>query len=419
MSDVLNIYLRSELVGRLWLDQLRHFSFQYDETWLSSGHSVPLSIALPLRVESYTDDTARAFFSNLLPESELRQIIARRLGLSEGNDFALLEAIGGECAGAVMLLPEDVPLSDTGEYRQLSDEALNELVRDLSRRPMLAGEAGIRLSLAGVQNKLPVRYDEGAHQFYLPEGNAASSHILKPPISHFASTVENETFCMQLANRMGLSVPEVTILNKEQTLYLVRRYDRLLDTSDSIIRLHQEDFCQALGIAPDMKYEKEGGPSLKACLELVRNISMTPVKDIKALLRWVIYNYLIGNADAHGKNVSLLFREDGPVLAPFYDLMSSAVYPDLTERMAMKIGGEDRPQWTMARHWAHFAEDIGVGYKIIHQNLQEMSEKIVVESTSLQKVFFEQQGECQIINDIIKVIEQRSNKILARLDESE
>lgn len=156
MSDALTVYLGTEKVGRLWLGEGRRFSFQYDKNWLACDHAVPLSIALPLRPEVYPDDTARPFFANLLPESELRKVIARRLGLSEGNDFALLEAIGGECAGAVTLLPEGTQLSNAGEYRQLSDDELNALIRELPKRPMLAGDAGIRLSLAGVQNKLPV-----------------------------------------------------------------------------------------------------------------------------------------------------------------------------------------------------------------------------------------------------------------------
>lgn len=416
MSDALTVYLGTEKVGRLWLGEGRRFSFQYDKNWLASDHAVPLSIALPLRPEVYPDDTARPFFANLLPESELRKIIARRLGLSEGNDFALLEAIGGECAGAVTLLPEGSQLSDDGEYRQLSDDELNALIRELPKRPMLAGDAGIRLSLAGVQSKLPVFYDEAKDVVCLPMGNAASTQILKPNILYHPHTVENEAFCMQLAGRMGLPVPEATILHKEQNLYLVRRYDRKVNASGVVERFHQEDFCQALGLAPDMKYEKEGGPSLKVCFDLLRNISVTPVVDIKALLGWVVFNYLIGNADAHGKNISLLYSDLGPGLAPFYDLMSTTVYPDLTEKMAMRIGGEDRPQWIMTRHWEQFASDVGVGFKIVRQLLQEMSEKIMVESAVLKKDFIEQHGESEVINKIITGIEQRAKKTLSRLE---
>jgi serine/threonine-protein kinase HipA len=416
VSDILIVYLRNHRVGRLWLGKGRRFAFQYDESWLANEHAVPLSIAMPLRAEPYDDDVARPFFANLLPEAELRKVIARRLGLSEANDFGLLEAIGGECAGAVSLLPEGVELSEDGEYQPLSDEELNALVRDLPKRPMLAGEAGIRLSLAGVQSKLPVYYDNKSQRVCLPSGNFPSLHILKPPIAHFAGTVENEAFCMQLAERMGLPVPAATILHMEVPLYLVDRYDRKENPDGKIQRLHQEDFCQALGIPPEMKYEKEGGPSLQACFQLLREASIQPVADAKAMLNWVIFNFLIGNADAHGKNVSLLLGDQGPQLAPFYDLMCTIVYPNLTDRLAMRIGGEDRPKWVIARKWEQFAKDIGIGYKMVRQSLVEMSERIVSESKKLKEGFTMQHGECEIIDSIITIIEQRARKVLTSLN---
>lgn len=415
MSDVLIVYLRNRRVGRLWLGEGRRFSFQYDKACLAEDHAIPLSLALPIRTEAYEDDTARPFFANLLPEAELRRMIARRLGLSEGNDFALLEAIGGECAGAVTLLPEAVELSEDGGYRPLSDEELDALIRDLPRRPMLAGENDIRLSLAGVQNKLPVFYDRETGRVCLPTGNAPSLHILKPPIERLAHTVENEAFCMQLAVHMGLPVPAATILHREAPLYLVDRYDREPTSGGKIERLHQEDFCQALGVPPDMKYEKEGGPSLQACFRLLREASIQPVADAKALLGWVIFNFLIGNADAHGKNVSLLLGEQGPQLAPFYDLMSTAVYTELTDKLAMRIGGEDRPQWIIERRWEQFAKDIGIGYKLVRQTLLDMSERIVAEAKSQQMEFTAQHGECEIIDRIIGVIEQRARKVTMAL----
>lgn len=415
MSDALSVYLSNERVGRLWLNQRRDFLFEYDAAWLTSGNAVQLSMTLPLQKEPFDNDMARPFFSNLLPESELRSIIARGLGLSEGNDFALLEAIGGECAGAVSLLPEGQERSESGEYQPLSDDELNRLVNELPKRPMLAGRRGIRLSLAGVQNKLPVYYDDVKGVVNLPTGNIPSSHILKPPIQHFSQTVANELFCMRLANRMGLPVPEVILLQKESPLYLINRYDRKMIAEGGITRLHQEDFCQALGIAPDMKYEKEGGPSQKACFELLRNHSITPIIDVRALLNWTIFNFLIGNADAHGKNISLLFMDDGPVLAPFYDLLSTAVYPELAERIAMKIGGEDRPDWIISRRWEQFATDIGINFKLVRQNLLAMSEKIIVESETLKREHVLQYGDCDIIDQIIVVIEQRSRKVLSCL----
>lgn len=421
MANVLNVYWHHDIVGQLHLDESRRFVFQYSSNWLKRENPIPVSLGLPLQAEAYNDDRARPFFANLLPESDLRRIIAKKLGLSEQNDFALLEAIGGECAGAISLLPIDSVPDNHGSYRPLDDKQLNELIAELPKRPMLAGEEGIRLSLAGAQNKLPVYFD--GRQISLPMGSAASSHILKPPIKQYSQTVENETFCMMLAARIELPVPDVTILHKAEPLYLITRYDRQQHDENApqnhITRLHQEDFCQALGVVPDMKYEKEGGPSLKACFELLRNNSIQPVADVRNLLNWVVFNYLIGNADAHAKNIALLFTGTGPALAPFYDLMCTAVYDELTDRIAMKIGGEDRPDWIIARRWQQFAEDIDVGYKLVKQTLETMSKKIVFEARAVQHEFQNLHGECAQIENIIKIIEARATKVLNSLAAAE
>lgn len=368
----LAVYLNQTPVGRLSLDGQRRFVFQYHGAWLSAEHALPLSLSLPLQEAPYTDDSARPFFSNLLPEAQLRDAIARKLGLSDKNDYALLEAIGGECAGAVSLYPEDQsPATESGRYQALDEAQLQQLIEQLPQQPMLAGEGELRLSLAGVQNKLPVYFD--GQQISLPQGNAASNHILKPAISHYPDSIFNEAFCMGLAAAVGLNVPPVSLLeNRGQWLYLVSRYDRQRSSStEPVQRLHQEDFCQALGKLPETKYEKEGGPSLAACFELIRKHSIQPVIDLRQLLQWAVFNYLIGNADAHGKNVSLLLTEQGPKLAPFYDLMSTSIYPGLSQRPAMKIGGEERPDWIIARSWQQLAVDCGIGFKLVKQTLDK------------------------------------------------
>jgi serine/threonine-protein kinase HipA len=409
MSDRLNVYLGTDKVGRLWLDAGRRFIFQYDSDWLASEAAVPISLALPLQADAFSNDQARPFFANLLPESDLRRMIARKLGLSEQNDFALLEAVGGECAGAVSLLPDEIPPVGEGGYRALEDDELNALIADLPKRPMLAGEEGIRLSLAGAQNKLPILFN--GKQVSLPMGTAPSSHILKPPIPQYPDSVQNEYFCMELALRVGLAIPSVMILQKQQPLYLVERYDRRWLPEGELHRVHQEDFCQALNTLPDQKYEKEGGPSLQQCFTLLRDRSVLPVADVRALLQWVIFNYLIGNADAHGKNVSLLLTEQGPFLAPFYDLMSTAVYPGLAERLAMRIGGEDRPDWIIERCWRRFADDVGIGFKLVRQTLVQMKEMVSEEANDLATEFHAEQGDCDVIDRIVGVIEQRKTKI--------
>ncbi|MFW2440423.1 MAG: type II toxin-antitoxin system HipA family toxin [Arenicellales bacterium] len=413
MSTILSVYLKNEKVGKLELDDSRRFVFTYNKSWRQHDSAIPLSIGLPLQEELYRDDRARPFFSNLLPESEIRQIIARKLGLSVNNDFALLQAIGGECAGAVSLLPEETKPTGEQSYRTLTDERLNEIIEELPKRPLLAGEEGIRLSLAGAQNKLPVLYHN--NRISLPVGEAASSHILKPPMARYQHTVENEAFCMQLAQDIGLTVPTIEKLHKKENLYLVERYDRVYAKDSQLERVHQEDFCQALGVAPDQKYEKEGGPGLQQCFTLVREKSVLPTKDVSRLLDWVIFNYLIGNADAHAKNISLLLTQQGPHLAPFYDLMCTQIYEGLTNKLAMKIGGKDDPDWIIARYWQALADDIEINFKLVKNRLLYIRQTVLDIAPKTKKALVDKHGECKVYDEIIKVIESRANKVTTTL----
>lgn len=405
----LQVYLNEAKVGALRLDDQRRFVFQYDQAWIDDPQAVPLSLSLPKRVAAYEADSARPFFSNLLPEAQLRDVITRKLGLSQGNDYGLLEAIGGECAGAVSLYPDNEMPNTQGGYKSLDQTALDRLIEQLPRSPMLAGEEGMRLSLAGVQNKLPVYFD--GERIGLPQGASPSTHILKPAIREYQTSVFNEAYCMRLAQAVGLTVPEVTLLNhKAEWLYLVSRYDREQNQQGAWQRLHQEDFCQALGILPETKYEKEGGPSLAACFQLIKQHSIQPVADQLQLLNWVVFNYLIGNADAHGKNVSLLLTQQGPRLAPFYDLMSTAIYPELTDRPAMKIGGEDRPNWIITRSWQRFAEQSGIGFKLVKQSIERIKTELQEKAQDVSQDF--QQKEALAVYEAIQqVILKRGKKI--------
>jgi len=279
-----------------------------------------------------------------------------------------LNSIGGECAGAVSVMPGGIAPTVKPGYRELNEEELHRMIIELPRRPLLAGVDGMRLSLAGAQNKLPVYMED--HRIFIAMGNAPSSHILKPPIRDLEDTVGNEAFCMMLAQKMGLSVPPVTIRRGLDRIFIIARYDRSRDTDGRIVRLHQEDFCQALGFLPEQKYESEGGPSLKQCFTLLHEKSIRPAADRMALLRWTIFNVLIGNADAHAKNLAMLFTDRGPRLAPFYDLICTQVYPDLMEKQAMRIGGENRPFWMMGKHWERFSESIGIKPNLVLKTLK-------------------------------------------------
>jgi serine/threonine-protein kinase HipA len=403
MTQALLVSIAGEPVGRLWLDDKRQFCFCYDTVWLERSR-MPLSLSLPLRPEPYLHDESHSFFANLLPEEKMRTLVARNLGVSANNDYGLLERIGGDCAGAVSLVVEgDTLSSGIGVYQPVSLDELNQLIRSLPQRPLLAGQQGIRLSLAGAQKKLPVYHD--GTQYYLGQGTAASNLIIKPSMDELPGTVENEAYCMALAKAVGLAVPRSYIhQHHELRVFVVERFDRI-ETSSGIRRLHQEDFCQAMNIPPEFKYETEGGPSLAACFNLLRNHSSRSGKDMLSLLDWVIFNYLIGNSDAHGKNISLLLLADGPRLAPFYDMLSTRLYAHygLATGLAMKIGGEADPQKIRRAHWEGFAEEVGIKPKLVLARLLELSRKIETHRLELFKGEFAPYR-CDILHQLMELI---------------
>lgn len=375
MKGSLDVYLAGGLVGRLSQDAHGLMTFVYDPAWLDTPGAAPLSHSLPLRAAVFGRNECRAFFAGVLPESRHRALIARNLGVSAQNDFALLDRIGGDCAGAITFVESGrKPASPKGEYRRLEEAELEKLLLGLPRRPLMAGEAGVRLSLAGVQDKLPVRIMEG--RIHLPLDGSPSSHILKPAIKEYPEIVRNEAFCMKLAAGIGLNVAQVEVGRAGTVDYLcVERYDRSLGP-DGLRREHQEDFCQALNVAPDNKYQAEGGPSLKDCFALLRSASSLPVKDLQALLDAVIFNWFVGNDDAHGKNFSLLYGQSAAGvrtvrLAPLYDLICTARYENLSQTMAMRLGGEYDARKLTPSHFMKFAEEVGLAKPFVRARVSE------------------------------------------------
>jgi serine/threonine-protein kinase HipA len=403
--SALGVWLGAERVGLLTEERGRRLTFRYDADWLARPGARVLSLSLPLRPEPFSDDEARPFFANLLPEAGLREAVARRLGLSVGNDFALLEAIGGECAGAVSLLPEGARPDAGGDYDELSEVQLQELIDELPRRPLLAGERGIRLSLAGAQGKLPVKLE--GDRVFVPRSGAPSTHILKPEIPGFEGSVRNEAFCMALAARAGLPVPPSRVRPGRHPLYVVERFDRRRAPDGAVERVHQEDLCQALGRLPEVKYEAEGGPSLAECFALVARASVSPAVDRLALLRWVIFNALVQNADAHAKNLSLLHAPDGIRLAPFYDLLCTGAWPDLAEKLAMKIGGEARPGWLRRRHWERFATDVEIAPKLVLKTVRELAESLPGAADAVASDHTRSWGNAPVVDRILAILRGR------------
>lgn len=376
---MLDVYLHRELVGRLNQRERGDMAFQYGESWLSRPEAVALSQSLPLRKERFRPKECHGYFGGLLPDGDQRRTTASIFGISTGNDYAMLEKIGGECAGAVTFIPAGQPLPEFEDrYRKLSGEELAEILKKLPQRPLLAGEAGIRLSLAGAQDKIAVRIADG--KMYLPLDGSPSTHIIKPAVKGLEGVVFNEALCLKLARASGLPAANVETRSVENIDYLlVERYDRI--HQDGLKRLHQEDFCQALGIAPEQKYQKEGGPSLKQCFALLREVSSAPAIDLARLLDAVIFNYIVGNNDAHGKNFSLLYHGEGKRrgvrLAPLYDVVSTMHYPDLSQEMAMRLGGEYSSERVTLKNFDQLAQDAMLGKAQVRIRVGEVAKRMI------------------------------------------
>lgn len=374
-GSTLDVFLNGEMLGELERRGPSRYRFTYAEQALErrrAGEAV-LSASLPIRREPFAPSEAAPFFEGLLPEGAVRTSIAHSFRLSEEDGFGLLEQLGADCAGAVALAPDAGAISRIGHLRPLKGGELVRLVEGLPRHPLGvdASEGGVRLSLGGIQHKLvladsSVRGISGGEiftPFSQPLDGAPSTCLLKPEFGPYEDLVANEAFCMSVARGVGLRAAETDVLEVASTPCLyVRRFDRIGKGLGRVARVHQEDMCQALGVLPAAKYEENGGPSVAAIVELLRRLrGPYMARDVNDFVHAVLVNFLLGNSDAHGKNFALLYEPDGIRLAPLYDIVSTAVYEDLTDRMAMSIGGVSRPSDVDMAAWARLAGECGLG----------------------------------------------------------
>ncbi len=416
MIKSLSVWWDGAVVGALQIDEHGDLAFVYDAAWLADPAKRAISISLPKRAEPFNRRETRPFFAGLLPDEGQREAVARALGVSKGNDFRLLEQLGGDVAGALTLWPEgEAPPTATGlaEAEPLDDARLVEILDTLPTRPFLAGAAeGLRLSLAGAQQKLPVVLVNG--RIALPQPGQPSTYILKPPISRLPGTTENEALAMRLASRVRLwAAPVEPRRTQDRPYLLVERYDRIVDAEGAVRRLHQEDFCQVLGIAPEKKYASEGGPTFPACFDLVRRASSQPARAVLDLVEAAIFNVILGNADAHGKNFSLLYGpRSGIELARLYDLMCTAAYPDVHAKFAMKIGKRATLEEFASSTWEDFAREIGMGAPFVRRRAADLAERTLEALPTTADEIADAGFEGPELRRIQDVIEGRARKVL-------
>ena len=381
----LKVFLFDVLAGYLFTTSDRGIVFKYDEKYVNDNGQ-PLSLSLPLRYEEFSQRQCMPYFSGLLPEGSIKNRISEYLHISESSTIKFLQVLGGECSGTVSFYDSDSEsrfakksweLSEEN-YLSLSEETFIDLIKESKNRPMLLGTKDLRLSLAGAQEKISLAFFNNA--WHIPKNGAPSTHILKPTrTGNLSSIAENEFFCMNLAKKMNIPVPKSQLINLDSIpIFVCKRYDRNLNEDKMIIeRIHQEDFCQALGIMNDIKYQADGGPSYKSCVDLIKNRFSNKIEQMNVLLRTMLFNYIIGNCDAHGKNFSLVYANSEILLSPLYDLVSTTVYPSLTTKMAMKLGSNYQIEKITKSDFLKQAEILEIKNRFWISLIEEFSKKLI------------------------------------------
>ncbi|MFC4237298.1 type II toxin-antitoxin system HipA family toxin [Thalassospira xianhensis] len=410
MTQEASVRLHGIEIGTLGTDDKGGLRFRYSPDHIQRSATAQtvnpqLSLRLPVPTQAgenrwFDDAECGPFFAGLLPDNKLTRrklalVLSKDHDIAADDEFAMLFALGKDCAGAVSIAPVgtvETPEDTTHpEYRILDEAELAGHIRDLPARPLFVDTQGeVRISLAGVHDKaVVIRTGE---KIALPHGNTPSSHILKTDIQGLPESIRVEHYCLEIAREIGLPCPRSHILQAEDQIFmLVARYDRTLRERSGqryLTRLHQEDFCQALGYFPHQKYERDGGPDWKKMFAAL-DFSLDPARDKLLLLRYAIFQYLVGNPDAHAKNYSLIWQSGGVRLAPLYDLNNAAAFRNFYKEqrilLAMSIGGERNPKLLGREHWESFASDINISPKLVIDELATLSKLTEKAATKLRQ----------------------------------
>jgi serine/threonine-protein kinase HipA len=384
MSRELVALLDGKEVGRVHSDASGRLSFVYGDDWRQAPDAYPLSLSMPLAAREHRRAVVEAFLWGLLPDNE--HVLARwaaKFQVSARNVFALISHVGEDCAGAIQLVPPD-RLETIRSGKEDKVEWLDEY--DIAQRlqTLRADHAAWRLprdtgqfSLAGAQPKTALLLQKD--RWGIPSGRLPTTHILKPPTGHFDGHAENEHICLMLARTLGLPAAQSRVMRfGDEIAIVIERYDRQRKGND-IVRVHQEDVCQALGIMPTKKYQNEGGPGPASIVDLLRTYSTDREEDVGTFIAALGFNWLIAGTDAHAKNYSLLLSGPQVRLAPLYDVASFLPYDEFDLRkvkLAMKIGGEYKLSQIGLRHWQKFARETRVNADALIERFKGMARQL-------------------------------------------
>jgi serine/threonine-protein kinase HipA len=412
----LPVYFEQRPIGTIHVDASGP-SFTYAPGWIGLRGAFPISLRMPLKSELFAPDIFLPWAANLLPESEQLRTLGQLLGMSRSDVIGLLSAIGGDTAGAFSF--GHPGRASSVQWRPVGrPEELENMIENLPTKPFLVGEEGVSMSLAGVQSKIAVAVDDDGC-IYIPVNGSPSTHILKPDSPRLPGGVQNEAFCLTLAKRMRVPTPKVTTGQAGKRSYLlVKRYDRT-DVGGRYRRLHQEDYCQALGKPPSAKYESNqtgiSGPTLKDMFDVTRR--HMPPTEIVRLLDMVIVNVLACNSDAHAKNYSIMIRAGNASLAPMYDIMCGEVWANVTKNLAQKIAGISRGDHISRTHWQRFARECGLNPKQVIDRIDALAKSAIAEAgPAASEVAAMPAGDHEVLDQARQAIERRARQLLKQLE---
>jgi serine/threonine-protein kinase HipA len=385
MTSELVVLLGGKAIGRSHQDARGRLKLVYDQDWREAPDAYPLSLSMPLTAKEHGSGTVESFLWGLLPDNEIvLQRWGQRFQVSPRNAFALISHVGEDCAGAVQFVsPERLQAVQSGEQdavEWLDEHNIAQRLRTLRedhaawRLPRDTGQ----FSLAGAQPKTALLLERD--RWGIPSGRTPTTHILKPPTGNFNGHAENEHICLTLARAVGLPTATSQVRRFEDEIAIVvERYDRQR-SGNKILRVHQEDVCQALGVMPTKKYQNEGGPGVLQVIELLRTHSSASQEDIANFVGAIGFNWLVAGTDAHAKNYSILIAGGQRVrLAPFYDVASVLPYNEIDlhkAKLAMKIGDECRLLQIGSRNWQKFAREVRLDAKELIDRLFGMASKL-------------------------------------------
>ena len=371
-AAALDVFYGTERMGTV--HDVSPLAFEYAQTWLDRKDAFPLSV-IALQAGMVASAYVQAFFENLLPEGELRIYLSEQRKAS--TLFSLLLEVAGDTAGAFVMLPQGQQ-PEPPVYVPSAWEALAKIVKNKSAAAIQIQGEDTRISLAGAQDKASIAIFDGQTPL-LPQGSAPSTHILKPDIRRLAKVREsaaNEAIIMRTSAHCGLNTAKV-FYEPLTHACVVERFDRFTRADGTLGRLIQYDLCQITGTGSDRKYEKEGGPGVAQCAQLIRQYSARAALDLQAFAQWIFFNLYVGNNDSHAKNLSVYERAgEGVRLTPFYDMMCTRIYPGLSKEFAFNIGGELRPGEMGKAQVQGLAVQIGMGSKYLQSVAMDLAAKL-------------------------------------------